>query len=135
MKPSLSIVFFTVSSGAGLGLLALVALVDLCPVELLPADALARGVAIGLTLVIAGLASSTLHLAKPSNAWRAFSRFRTSWLSREAVFGAALVAIGLLYWSAVASGMTGALRALLAVVALVLSWAVLVCTAMIYASL
>src|SRR5215470_6111309 len=135
MKPSLSIIFFTVSSGAGLGLLSLVALADLCPSQPLPARALGWGIGLALAFVVAGLASSALHLAKPSNAWRAFSRFRTSWLSREAVFAAALVAIGLLYWSAVASGTTGVLRALLAVVALVLSWAVLVCTAMIYASL
>src|SRR5215471_18114652 len=113
MKPSLSIIFFTVSSGAGLGLLSLVALVDLCPSQLLPARALAWGIGLALAFVVAGLASSALHLAKPSNAWRAFSRFRTSWLSREAVFASALFAIGLLYWSAVATGMTGALRALL----------------------
>ncbi|HXX84854.1 MAG TPA: DmsC/YnfH family molybdoenzyme membrane anchor subunit [Casimicrobiaceae bacterium] len=135
MKPSLSIVFFTVSSGAGLGLLSLVALADLWPSQPLPARALARGVALALVFIVAGLASSALHLAKPSNAWRAFSRFRTSWLSREAVFAAALVVVGLLYWGAVASGMTGALRGSIAVAALALSWAVLVCTAMIYASL
>ncbi|HKE38582.1 MAG TPA: DmsC/YnfH family molybdoenzyme membrane anchor subunit [Casimicrobiaceae bacterium] len=135
MKPSLSIVFFTVSSGAGLGLLALVALVDLCPVELLPADAVARGVAIGLALVIAGLASSTLHLARPSNAWRAFSRFRTSWLSREAVFAATLLIVALGYWGAIASGAEGFLRVTLAIGVTVLSWIVVLCTAMIYASL
>src|SRR5450759_1527075 len=101
MKPSLSIVFFTVSSGAGLGLLALLALGDLLE-HALPSDALMRGIALALTLVAAGLASSVLHLAKPSNAWRAFSRFRTSWLSREAVFAACLAAAafgyGLLVW-------------------------------------
>jgi DMSO reductase anchor subunit len=93
VKPSASIIFFTVSSGAGLGLLALLAIADLCPVELLPAKAIAAGVFLGLTLVVAGLASSVLHLAKPSNAWRSLSRFRTSWLSREAVFAAALLPI------------------------------------------
>ncbi|TMH07931.1 MAG: dimethyl sulfoxide reductase anchor subunit, partial [Betaproteobacteria bacterium] len=58
MKPSLSIIFFTVSSGAGLGLLALVSLADLCPVDLLPKSALAAGVVLGLSLVVAGLAVS-----------------------------------------------------------------------------
>jgi DMSO reductase anchor subunit len=90
MKPALSIVFFTVASGAGLGLLALLALADLCPVPLLSPAALMRGMALALLLIAAGLASSVLHLAKPSNAWRAFARFRTSWLSREAVLAALL---------------------------------------------
>ena len=134
MKPSLSIIFFTVSSGAGLGLLALLALGDLLD-HALPSDALMQGIALALTLVAAGLASSVLHLAKPANAWRAFSRFRTSWLSREAVFAACLAPVafghGLLVWT----GEDGALRALAALVVALLSWAVLVSTAMIYASL
>jgi sulfite dehydrogenase (quinone) subunit SoeC len=134
MKPSLSIIFFTVSSGAGLGLLALLALGDLLD-HALPSDALMQGIAVALVLVAAGLASSVLHLAKPSNAWRAFSRFRTSWLSREAVFATSLfpmtVAYGVLAWTAE----DGTLRALAALGVALLSWAVLVSTAMIYASL
>src|ERR1700694_1828796 len=94
-----------------------------------------RSCAGALALVAAGLASSVLHLAKPANAWRAFSRFRTSWLSREAVFAACLFpvafAYGLLAWTAV----DGALRALAALGVALLAWAVLVSTAMIYASL
>jgi sulfite dehydrogenase (quinone) subunit SoeC len=135
VKPSLSIIFFTVSSGAGLGLLALLALAGLCPVELLPAKAIAAGVFVGLALVVAGLAASVLHLAKPSNAWRAMSRFRTSWLSREAVFAAALVPTAAAYGWMVQSGTAVMPRAVLAVAACVLAWMVLVSTAMIYASL
>ena len=40
-----------------------------------------------------GLLSSVLHLANPKNAWRSFSRFRTSWLSREAVFAGRLTPV------------------------------------------
>jgi DMSO reductase anchor subunit len=134
MKPSLSIIFFTVSSGAGLGLLALLALGDLLD-HALSSEMLMQGIALALALVAAGLASSVLHLAKPANAWRAFSRFRTSWLSREAVFAASLFPVtfgyGLLAWTAE----DGALRALAALGVALLSWAVLVSTAMIYASL
>ena len=135
MKPSLSIIFFTVSSGAGLGLLALLALADLCPVELLPKSALAAGVGLGLSLVVAGLAVSVLHLAKPSNAWRALSRFRTSWLSREAVFAAALVPMASIYGWVVLADSVQALRAVLAIAVCLLAWTVMICTAMIYASL
>jgi DMSO reductase anchor subunit len=134
MKPSLSIIFFTVSSGAGLGLLALLALGDLLD-HALPSDAMMQGIALALTLVAAGLASSVLHLAKPSNAWRAFSRFRTSWLSREAVFAACLAPVAFGYGILVWTDEDGALRAVAALVVALLSWAVLVSTAMIYASL
>lgn len=135
MKPSFSIVLFTVSSGAGLGLLSLLALADLCPVPTLPAPALIRGIALALTLIVAGLASSVLHLAKPSNAWRAFARLRSSWLSREAVSAVALCAVALAYGVGVAAGASGVLRGLLGVLACLLAVAVLLCTAMIYASL
>jgi DMSO reductase anchor subunit len=134
MKPSLSIIFFTVSSGAGLGLLALLALGDLVD-HALPSDALMQGIALALALVAAGLASSVLHLAKPANAWRAFSRFRTSWLSREAVFAASLFPVTFAYALLAWTAEDGALRALAALGVALLSWAVLVSTAMIYASL
>jgi sulfite dehydrogenase (quinone) subunit SoeC len=135
MKPTFSIVFFTVISGAGLGLLSLLALADACPVDTLPRPALTTGIALALALIVIGLASSSLHLAKPSNAWRAFSRFRTSWLSREAVFAAALVGVAFVYGGSIASGMHDAIRLPIAAVTSLLCCAVLFCTAMIYASL
>ena len=135
MKPALSIVFFTVSSGAGLGLLALVVFVDLFFTAALPERLLWRGALLGLVLVAAGLASSLLHLANPKNAWRSFSRFRTSWLSREAVFASVLFAFGAAYIGLVALAVGGPARSLAAIGTLLLSWAVLLSTAMIYASL
>lgn len=135
MKPSLSIIFFTVSSGAGLGLLALLGLVDLCPDPLLPAAAIGRGVVFGLLLVAAGLASSVLHLARPANAWRAFSRVRTSWLSREAVLAALLFPLAAIYAALLLGNSAGAIRAALAVFVGAIAIAVLFSTAMIYASL
>ena len=135
MKPTFSIVFFTVISGAGLGMLALLALTDLCPVETLPRPAITTGIALALALVVVGLSSSALHLAKPSNAWRAFSRFRTSWLSREAVFAAVLVGVAIVYGGSAAGGARDAIRLPIAALTCLLCWAVLFCTAMIYASL
>jgi len=134
MKPSLSIIFFTVSSGAGLGLLALLALADLFD-HALPSAALLQGIALALVLVLAGLASSVLHLAKPANAWRAFARFRSSWLSREAVFSACLVPLALAYGALAWTDEAGPVSIVAALCAMVLSWAVLFSTAMIYASL
>ena len=135
MKPALSIVFFTVVSGAGLGLLALVAAIDLFFTATLPERLLWRGTLLGLVLVAAGLASSLMHLANPKNAWRSFSRFRTSWLSREAVFASALFFFAASYTSLVALAVGSAARPVTAAGTLLLAWAVLLSTAMIYASL
>jgi len=135
MKPTFSIVFFTVISGAGLGLLSLLALADLCVTRVLPREMLVPGIATGFCLVAMGLASSTLHLARPSNAWRAFSRFRTSWLSREAVLAAKLMALALIYAGLALTGAPALIRLPVAALVFLLSCAVLFCTAMIYASL
>ena len=135
MKPAFSIIFFTVSSGAGLGLLALLALDDRLAPASLPPAALWRGALLGLALLAAGLAASVLHLANPRRAWRSFARVRTSWLSREALAAVALFAVGALYVLVVAGGSAGAGRALLAWGTCLLAWTVLLCTAMIYASL
>jgi len=135
MKPAFSIIFFTVSSGAGLGLLALIALVDMLAHGVLPGYALWRGALLGLGLVAAGLASSVLHLANPRNAWRSMVRVRTSWLSREAVAAVALFVAGTAYVLLLTGDAAGAPRVLLGWATCVSAWAVLVSTAMIYASL
>ncbi len=140
MHAAFSVIAFTVLSGAGLGALSLVALADLGATyagwpALAPRPAMAIAAGLGLALVVVGLASSTLHLANPRNAWRSASRFRTSWLSREAVFALALLPIAaafvLALWLDVRPRRTWGL----AVATLLLAWIVLVCTAMIYASL
>lgn len=135
MKPALSIVFFTVSSGAGLGLLAWIALADLVAPGSLSTPVAWRGATLGLTLLAAGLASSVLHLANPRNAWRALSRFRTSWLSREAVFAAVLFPVAVIYIGLTLARSGGVWRSLFGLATCLLAWAVLFATAMIYASL
>jgi DMSO reductase anchor subunit len=79
------VIFFTTASGAGYGLLALLALA--APLGLLPPSRWfgAVSLALALVLITAGLLSSTAHLGRPERAWRAFSQWRSSWLSREGV--------------------------------------------------
>ncbi|HTL13777.1 MAG TPA: DmsC/YnfH family molybdoenzyme membrane anchor subunit [Thermomonas sp.] len=144
MNPAFSVIVFTTLSGAGYGLLAWAALLSLragaAPRTLLWATAL------GLLLSTVGLLSSLLHLGKPARAWRAFSQWRTSWLSRAGVLAVAVVPVALAFalrllpgmlapdaaGAAVAAGAAGtAVAALLALLAL----ATVACTAMIYASL
>ena len=98
MRPALSVIFFTVSSGAGLGLLVwLVVLASTGFAGDISAASMLSMLALGMGLTTAGLISSTLHLANPKNAWRAFSRVRTSWLSREGVLALALYPVAALY--------------------------------------
>jgi sulfite dehydrogenase (quinone) subunit SoeC len=136
MHPAISIIGFTVASGAGYGLLALAmpaAILGLLPDERLLAFVVMM---VGVGLVGAGLVSSTFHLGHPERAWRALSQWRTSWLSREgltavltfaplAVFGIGWVFLGRTQGGWAAAGV-------LAVVGAVVSVG---CTAMIYASL
>jgi sulfite dehydrogenase (quinone) subunit SoeC len=86
MHPAFSVIFFTAASGAGYGLLALLGLST--PLGLLPPNRwfAATSLALALGLITAGLLSSTAHLGRPERAWRAFSQWRSSWLSREGIF-------------------------------------------------
>jgi sulfite dehydrogenase (quinone) subunit SoeC len=134
MKPAPSIVFFTVASGAGYGLLFWLGL--LRPMRLLPqvpAFALTCLV-LALLLITAGLVSSTLHLGNPQRAWRALSQWRSSWLSREGVAAVFTYLPALVFGLALlrgAEGLAAAAGLLAALGAAVTVW----CTGMIYASL
>ena len=134
MNPAPSIVFFTTASGAGYGLLFWLGL--LRPVGLVPgvpAFALLC-LALALLLITAGLGASLLHLGNPQRAWRAFSQWRSSWLSREGVAAVATYIPALAFGYALVTGQDGLATAaglLAAVGAGVTVW----CTGMIYASL
>src|SRR5215831_19086511 len=132
MHPAFSIVFFTTASGAGFALLALLGLG--APLALLPASSSFGFAALAIAVLLAagGLASSAFHLGRPERAWRAFSQWRSSWLSREGVFSAltflpaAIFGIGWVFFDTTAGlvGLCGIFAA-----------APIVCTGMIYASL
>ncbi|HEX6440974.1 MAG TPA: DmsC/YnfH family molybdoenzyme membrane anchor subunit, partial [Stellaceae bacterium] len=136
MHPSFSIVFFTTASGAGFGLMFLLGLG--VPLGLLPIDPWfgLTSLATAVVLAVGGLVSSAFHLGRPERAWRAFSQWRSSWLSREGVLSvvtltaAAVFAVGWIFFGAFA-GISG----LFGIFAAVLAAATICCTAMIYASL
>jgi len=136
MKPAFSVILFTVASGAGLGLFALLVLADLLGLggAILPQQYALVGAA-ALGLVACGLLASTFHLANPKNAWRALGGFRTSWLAREGVFAVLFFPVALLYLAAgwLESGAGPRLAA--GIAGLLLAWATLYSTGMIYACL
>jgi len=134
MHPAFSVLIFTVTSGAGYGLLAWLGAGQLLGfTQTLTVN---QQIIIGLmamVLVSIGLVSSTMHLANPKNAWRSFSRFRTSWLSREAVFAILLYPVAGLYAAAIFWQWPGV--NILAGLSMILALVTLFTTSMIYASL
>lgn len=136
MKPAASVIFFTTASGAGYGLLIWLGL--LAPRGWLPAAPWfgALGVGLALALVTAGLLASTFHLGHPERAWRAFSQWRSSWLSREGVAAVATYPPALLFGlSWLISGPASPACTLLGPLAALLALVTVFCTGMIYASL
>lgn len=137
MKPAFSVLIFTVCSGAGYGLLMWMVAMQLIAGDTVDLSELLVASGIGLMLVTIGLLSSTLHLANPQNAWRAFNRFRTSWLSREGVFAVLFYPIilgyALLLW--LGAGEVSAFVAGLGILSLLIALVTVFCTGMIYASL
>ena len=144
MHPAFSVIVFTALSGAGYGLLFWAAFAALAGVS--SARALLVALAVALVLCSVGLLASLLHLGKPLRSWRAFSQWRTSWLSREGVLAmltyvpAVLLGVALLpgMLDGRASGAVPAFNAMGVAVALLLmacALATVYCTAMIYASL
>jgi DMSO reductase anchor subunit len=136
MNPALSIIFFSTASGAGFALLLLTGVA--APLGLVPQNAGFGlvSLAVAVVLAVAGLMSSSLHLGRPERAWRAFSQWRTSWLSREGVLSvltfvpAAIFGVGWLIFNRTDGviGLCGILAGALAAVTIF-------CTGMIYASL
>jgi DMSO reductase anchor subunit len=144
MHPALSVIFFTTLSGAGYGLLAWlgvsIALLNLRgPALPAPTGVQLAALLLGLLLSTAGLLASLGHLGKPLRSWRAFSQWRTSWLSREGVMAIATLlpalAVGGLLWWGTPGPATTPLLAVSGIVLALCALATVACTAMIYASL
>lgn len=92
MHPAPSVIVFTTLSGLGFGLLFWLGL-GLPAVSGWVAFVF---FAIAYALAVGGLMASTFHLGHPERAWKAFSQWRSSWLSREGVCAvAALVVMGI----------------------------------------
>lgn len=129
MHPAFSIIVFTVLSGLGYGLAAVLGL------GLLDPSALPTKIAhvVALVLITVGLLASTLHLGNPQRAWRAFSQWRTSWLSREGVMAVATFLP--LLCSAYASVVEGRYLAIPGLIGSAGCIVTVYCTSMIYASL
>ncbi len=148
MRPAFSVIFFSVLSGAGYGLLACAAIAALigpqcfapdCAQTVTPLNVralfLTAVVLIALALVIAGLGASVTHLGRPERAWRAFSQWRSSWLSREGVSASASLLAASVFVALLWLGQLGLATKLAATASLLLGLTTVFCTARIYTSL
>lgn len=154
MRPTFSILVFTVLSGAGYGVwflagLGVAVLWPWCDPQAALGGAVAPAscprpattvlaLTSGFVLVTAGLLSSLGHLGQPQRAWRALSQWHSSWLSREGVaslltYLPVIMLLAAIGWPR-AAAMPGGLRALGALLVIGCT-ATVVCTANIYASL
>ena len=119
MHPAPSVIFFTVFSGIGFGLLTFLGL-GYPGVTGFTAFAF---FVIAYLCAVGGLVSSTFHLGHPERALKAFTQWRSSWLSREgwcaviALIAMALYGAGLVFldqrWPLL--GLIGAVFSLLTV--------------------
>jgi sulfite dehydrogenase (quinone) subunit SoeC len=136
MNPAFSVILLTTASGAGYGMLAWLGVLN--ALLLLPSSPWFGVVAIfiALTLSTIGLLASTLHLGHPERAWRSFSQWRTSWLSREGVMAllSYLPALGFAAAWCFAGGISGT-TVVLGLVAAGCGMATVCCQAMIYRTL
>jgi DMSO reductase anchor subunit len=126
MHPAPSIIFFTVFSGLGFGLMIFLGLgmPDVSGFTAFIFFFIAYALAVG------GLLSSTLHLGNPQRALKAFSQWKSSWLSREGCLAVAtlcvmgLYAIGVIFFNQ--------RWGLLGILGSALSLATVIATSMIY---
>lgn len=92
--------------------------------------------ALSIILVGTGLLSSTLHLGHPERAWRAFSQWRSSWLSREGVMSIlTFIPMFFICWQTYFELEFGNLIKPVAIAGIVGSIGTIFTTSMIYASL
>ena len=93
MHPAPSVIFFSTFSGLGFGLLIWLGLG-------LPAVTGWMAFvffAIAYLLAVGGLISSTFHLGHPERALKAFTQWKTSWLSREGICAVVALVVMALY--------------------------------------
>ena len=147
MHPAFSVIFLTTLLGIAQGLFtALITAQVYTLVELVPVEESHKFYAVGTLIVIIFVAlalfASFFHLGRPERAWRTVSQWKTSWLSREVIalpsFGAVAFIYGVIQWFGLDMEVfklgqySISLSLLVGLWGVVLSFALFICTGMIY---
>ena len=151
MHPALSVILLTTLLGVGQGLfLALYTGQVYSVAKLLEHQDsqtfYAVGSALALAFLAAGLVASFFHLGHPERAWRSIARWRSSWLSREVIVLPLVMLLVFLYglfhyleWTTPLFTVAGTLPVdatlIIGALATLATFALFICTAMIYASI
>ncbi|WP_299025797.1 DmsC/YnfH family molybdoenzyme membrane anchor subunit [uncultured Sulfitobacter sp.] len=93
MHPAPSVIIFSTFSGLGFGLLIFMGLGIHAPTGFVGFVFFA----LAYLLAVGGLVSSTFHLGRPERALKAFTQWRSSWLSREAWCAVAALVLMAIY--------------------------------------
>lgn len=129
MHPAPSVILFTTFSGLGFGMLFWLGLGMPAPTGLVAFVFFA----LAYVLAVGGLIASTFHLGHPERALRAFTQWRTSWLSREAWASVATLMVMAAYGAGLVFAATRI--AALGLIGAALAMATVAVTSMIYAQL
>ncbi|MEM8591240.1 MAG: DmsC/YnfH family molybdoenzyme membrane anchor subunit [Pseudomonadota bacterium] len=129
MHPAPSVIVFTTLSGLGFGLFFWLGL----GLPTVTGWTAFFYFALAFALAVGGLLASTFHLGHPERAWRAFTQWRSSWLSREGICSVAALLVMAVY--GVGLVLAGGRLAVLGAVGSLLALGTVFTTAMIYAQL
>ena len=129
MHPAPSVILFSTLSGLGFGLLAWLGL----GIPDVTGTTAFVFYFVGYALAVGGLFASVFHLGNKKNAIKAFSQWRSSWLSREGV--AAIIALLAVAPYAIGRIFLDTIWPVLGIAGSVLSLFTVFCTAMIYTQL
>lgn len=129
MHPAASVIIFNTFSGLGFGLLFWLGLGALVPTG----TSAFIWFTIAYLLAVGGLIASTFHLGHPERAVKAFSQWKTSWLSREGVCAVFALIVMAVYGAGLVFAETR--LALVGIIGCIASLGVVFTTSMIYAQM
>jgi DMSO reductase anchor subunit len=129
MRPQFSIIFFTTLVGMAQGLLFFLALLNIEEPFLSTPFLSMLALPVSFIILALSLVASFFHLGRPERAWRAAMMWRTSWLSREVIALPTVMALTIITFFFVNSGIV---PAWVWAALLISNLALWICTAKIY---
>jgi DMSO reductase anchor subunit len=137
MHPEISLVLLLVLAGAGQGIFIFLVLLDML-FQLsggMPAPLIYISGISSLLLTGAGMAASMFHLGNPQRGWKAILKWKSSWLSREALFMGLFSGSALLYLAAFYAGLPFQMRFLIGLIGIFNALGLYLSSAMLYAKI
>lgn len=134
MRPDLSLVLLLVLSGAGQGVFIFLVIFDLLSQLTggLPSYIFYTLGAASALLSIVGMTASMTHLGNPQRGYKAILKWKSSWLSREALSMGAFISSLILYLAAYALALSTDSRLIIGFVGILSAFALYLSSAMLY---